>query len=160
MRALREGVRGQAVHGALLRLGVPGGCGAGSREGCGGGIADDPQAAREGGAGEGGAHESARPGARAGPDEADHWIAEHAGVDDIVVTADIPLAALLAELPREFTARDLGRSPTEASSIIRSLAHRGLIECVARLRQRTVAGVRTSEPAVWRRIEMEDSHAA
>ena len=71
-----------------------------------------------------------------------------------------PIASLLADLPREFTARDLGRSPTEASSIIRSLAHRGLIECVARLRQRTVAGVRTSEPAVWRRIEMEDSHAA
>ena len=28
-----------------------------------------------------------------GPDVADDWIAEHAGVGDIVVTADIPLAA-------------------------------------------------------------------
>ncbi len=29
---------------------------------------------------------------RGGPDEADHWIAEHVEKDDIVVTADIPLA--------------------------------------------------------------------
>ena len=28
-----------------------------------------------------------------GPDEADHYIAEHAGKGDLVVTADIPLAA-------------------------------------------------------------------
>lgn len=28
-----------------------------------------------------------------GPDEADRWIAEHAGTGDVVVTADIPLAA-------------------------------------------------------------------
>lgn len=27
-----------------------------------------------------------------GPDEADNWIAEHADTDDIVITADIPLA--------------------------------------------------------------------
>jgi uncharacterized protein YaiI (UPF0178 family) len=30
-----------------------------------------------------------------GPDEADRHIAEHAGCDDIVITQDIPLAALL-----------------------------------------------------------------
>lgn len=29
----------------------------------------------------------------AGPDEADKWIADHAGRGDVVVTADIPLAA-------------------------------------------------------------------
>lgn len=29
----------------------------------------------------------------AGPDEADKWIAEHAGPGDVVVTGDIPLAA-------------------------------------------------------------------
>ncbi len=29
---------------------------------------------------------------RGGPDEADHWIAEHVEKDDIVVTSDIPLA--------------------------------------------------------------------
>lgn len=34
---------------------------------------------------------------KAGPDEADHWIAEHAGQDDVVVTADIPLAARALE---------------------------------------------------------------
>lgn len=28
-----------------------------------------------------------------GPDEADKWIAQHAGAGDVVVTADIPLAA-------------------------------------------------------------------
>ena len=28
-----------------------------------------------------------------GPDEADKWIAEHAGLGDVVVTGDIPLAA-------------------------------------------------------------------
>jgi uncharacterized protein YaiI (UPF0178 family) len=29
----------------------------------------------------------------AGPDEADDWIVEHVGPDDIVITADIPLAS-------------------------------------------------------------------
>lgn len=33
----------------------------------------------------------------AGPDEADKWIAEHAGPRDIVVTGDIPLAAKCVE---------------------------------------------------------------
>ncbi|MFN7956592.1 MAG: YaiI/YqxD family protein [bacterium] len=33
----------------------------------------------------------------AGPDEADHWIAEHIGADDIAITADIPLAARCLE---------------------------------------------------------------
>ncbi|MBK7977344.1 MAG: YaiI/YqxD family protein [Deltaproteobacteria bacterium] len=34
---------------------------------------------------------------KARPDEADHWIAERAGLDDVVVTADIPLAARALE---------------------------------------------------------------
>ena len=32
-----------------------------------------------------------------GPDEADKWIAERAGVGDVVVTGDIPLAARCIE---------------------------------------------------------------
>lgn len=32
-----------------------------------------------------------------GPDEADKWIAEHAGAGDVVVTGDIPLAARCVE---------------------------------------------------------------
>lgn len=32
-----------------------------------------------------------------GPDEADKWIAEHAGPQDVVVTGDIPLAARCVE---------------------------------------------------------------
>lgn len=32
-----------------------------------------------------------------GPDAADHWIADHVGVGDIAVTADIPLAARCLE---------------------------------------------------------------
>lgn len=32
-----------------------------------------------------------------GPDEADRWIAAHAGAGDVVVTADIPLAARAVE---------------------------------------------------------------
>ena len=32
-----------------------------------------------------------------GPDEADKWIAAHAGVGDVVVTSDIPLAARCVE---------------------------------------------------------------
>jgi uncharacterized protein YaiI (UPF0178 family) len=33
----------------------------------------------------------------AGPDEADKWIADHAGPGDVVVTGDIPLAARVIE---------------------------------------------------------------
>ena len=52
----------------------------------------------------------------AGADAADDWIAEHAGAGDIVVTADIPLAArvlktaarAIAPTGRLFTADDIG----------------------------------------------------
>lgn len=51
-----------------------------------------------------------------GPDEADNWIAEHAGKDDIVITADIPLAdrclkkgaRVLDPRGREFTEQSIG----------------------------------------------------
>jgi len=51
-----------------------------------------------------------------GPDAADDWIAEHAGAGDIVVTADIPLAARSLEAGawaldhkgKPFTAENIG----------------------------------------------------
>ncbi len=53
---------------------------------------------------------------RGGPDEADHWIAEHVEKDDIVVTADIPLAdrslnkgaRALGPSGKPFTDRNIG----------------------------------------------------
>lgn len=52
------------------------------------------------------------------PDAADHWIAEHVESDDIVVTADIPLAAsclekkarVLGPKGREFTTDSIGEA--------------------------------------------------
>lgn len=51
-----------------------------------------------------------------GPDEADKWIADHAGPGDVVVTGDIPLAAralehgarVLKHNGEELTARNIG----------------------------------------------------
>jgi hypothetical protein len=53
-----------------------------------------------------------------GPDAADHWIASHAGPDDIVITADIPLAArcldagarVLGHKGKPFTRENVGDS--------------------------------------------------
>jgi uncharacterized protein len=76
---------------------------------------------------------------RPGFGTADDWIAEQAGPDDVVVTADIPLAArcvakgarVLDPKGREFTERDVGAA----------LATRDLMD---QLRQ---AGVATGGPA-------------
>lgn len=53
-----------------------------------------------------------------GPDEADKWIADHCGAGDVVVTADIPLAArcvatgaaVLKPDGEELTARNVGQA--------------------------------------------------
>ena len=77
------------------------------------------------------------------------------------LTGSDPLVARVEALPPEFTARDLGcATMTEASGVIRAMVHRGLIEQVAPLRQQTVRGVRTSTPAVWRRVTSEATCAA
>lgn len=52
-----------------------------------------------------------------GPDEADKWIADHAGPGDVVVTADVPLAAkcvargaqVLAHTGEPFTPANIGQ---------------------------------------------------
>lgn len=50
----------------------------------------------------------------AGPDEADKWIAERAGPGDVVVTADIPLAAKSVAAGAQVVKPD-GESLTEAN---------------------------------------------
>nr|WP_188906681.1 YaiI/YqxD family protein [Aureimonas endophytica] len=67
----------------------------------------------------GGIRPSRFPGARvvtvaAGADEADHWIVEQAAAGDIVLTADIPLAARALERGAEVLNAD-GRSLTTAT---------------------------------------------
>jgi uncharacterized protein YaiI (UPF0178 family) len=77
-----------------------------------------------------------------GLDAADDWIAEHAAAGDVVVTADIPLAArcltkgafVVGPTGRRFTDRDIGSA----------LASRALS---AHLRE---SGVRTGGPAPFR----------
>ena len=64
----------------------------------------------------------------AGMDEADNWIAEHAGRGDIVVTADIPLASRCVKAGAEVIA-PTGRVFTEAS-IGLTLATRNLMDAL------------------------------
>jgi hypothetical protein len=61
-----------------------------------------------------------------GPDAADHWIASHAGPDDIVITADIPLAARCLDAD----ARVLGHKgkPFTRENVGDSLATRHLLQ--------------------------------
>ena len=49
-----------------------------------------------------------------GPDEADKWIADHAGVGDVVVTGDIPLAAKAVAAGASVLKHD-GEALTEAN---------------------------------------------
>ena len=60
-----------------------------------------------------------------GPDAADDWLAEHAQADDIVITADIPLAARCLEIG----ARVLGPTgrPFTEDNIGAALATRDLL---------------------------------
>jgi len=78
-----------------------------------------------------------------GPDAADDWIAEHAQPGDVVVTADLPLAARCLEAG----ARVLGSSGREFDdeSIGSLLATRELKE------QLRGAGVATGGPPPWKR---------
>jgi len=64
----------------------------------------------------------------AGMDEADNWIAEHAGPGDIVITADIPLASRCVKAGAEVIA-PTGRVFTEAS-IGLTLATRNLMDAL------------------------------
>lgn len=59
-----------------------------------------------------------------GPDAADDWIADHAGADDIVVTADIPLAARC--LDKGAAVLGPAGKPFKADSIGMALAMRDL----------------------------------
>ncbi|PKQ03598.1 MAG: YaiI/YqxD family protein [Alphaproteobacteria bacterium HGW-Alphaproteobacteria-11] len=61
----------------------------------------------------------------AGPDAADDWIAERAGIGDIVVTGDIPLAARALE--RGAAAIGHNGNPFTQSSIGMALAMRDLM---------------------------------
>lgn len=69
-----------------------------------------------------------------GPDAADNWIAEHVGAGDVVVTADIPLAARCLQAGARVLGND-GRAFTE-DSIGAALATR---ELKSHLRQTGVA---------------------
>ncbi|WP_460272729.1 YaiI/YqxD family protein [Celeribacter sp. ULVN23_4] len=60
-----------------------------------------------------------------GPDEADKWIAERAGVGDVVVTGDIPLAAKVVEAGARVLKHD-GEAYTTAN-IGNALAMRDLM---------------------------------
>jgi uncharacterized protein YaiI (UPF0178 family) len=61
-----------------------------------------------------------------GPDEADDWIAERAGADDIVITGDIPLAARCLDNK----ARVLGHKgqPFTPDNVTEALATRQLLK--------------------------------
>lgn len=61
-----------------------------------------------------------------GPDEADKWIAENAGVGDVVITADIPLAAKCVEAGAHVLRHD-GQDITHAN-IGNILATRDLMQ--------------------------------
>ncbi|MEC8629130.1 MAG: YaiI/YqxD family protein [Pseudomonadota bacterium] len=61
-----------------------------------------------------------------GPDEADKWIAENAGVGDVVITADIPLAAKCVEAGAHVLRHD-GQDITHAN-IGNMLATRDLMQ--------------------------------
>jgi uncharacterized protein len=62
----------------------------------------------------------------AGMDEADNWIAEHANVGDIVITADVPLASRAVKAGAEVIAPNGKRFSTE--SIGMTLATRNLMD--------------------------------
>src|SRR6204780_2800659 len=66
----------------------------------------------------------------AGMDEADNWIAERAGLGDIVVTADVPLASRAVKAGAEAIAPN-GRVFT-ADSIGMTLATRNLVDSLRR----------------------------
>jgi uncharacterized protein YaiI (UPF0178 family) len=60
-----------------------------------------------------------------GPDEADRWIAAHAGAGDVVVTADVPLAARAVEAGARVLRPD--GSELGAANIGNALATRDLM---------------------------------
>lgn len=60
-----------------------------------------------------------------GPDEADQWIAAHAGAGDVVVTADVPLAARAVEAGARVLRPD--GSELGAANIGNALATRDLM---------------------------------
>jgi uncharacterized protein YaiI (UPF0178 family) len=60
-----------------------------------------------------------------GPDEADKWIAERAGEGDVVITADIPLAARCVE--KKARVLDPRGKPFDEASIGMTLAMRDLM---------------------------------
>lgn len=63
-----------------------------------------------------------------GPDEADRYIAEHAAVGDVAVTADIPLAALL--VPKGVAVIDPHGEAYTAESIGERLSVRNFMDCL------------------------------
>lgn len=75
----------------------------------------------------------------AGPDAADDWIAERAGVGDIVVTADIPLAARALERGAQVVS-PVGR-PFTRDMIGEALASRAVMEHL-----RSFGGVASGPP--------------
>ncbi len=78
---------------------------------------------------------------RAGSDVADNYIVQHVAADDLVVTADIPLAALV--VARGATALDPRGEVHTADSIGERLAVRDLME------ELRWAGVATGGPAAY-----------
>jgi len=84
---------------------------------------------------------------RAGSDVADNYIVQHVAADDLVVTADIPLAALV--VARGATALDPRGELYTADSIGERLAVRDLME------ELRWAGVATGGPAAYTTVDRQ-----
>ena len=84
---------------------------------------------------------------RAGSDVADNYIVQHVEADDLVVTADIPLAALV--VARGATALDPRGELYTADSIGERLAVRDLME------ELRWAGVATGGPAAYTTVDRQ-----
>ena len=76
-----------------------------------------------------------------GPDVADRYIATHAGAGDLVVTQDVPLAALL--VPRQITVLDPRGEEHTAETIGERLSVRDFME------QARLSGIVTGGPAPY-----------
>jgi uncharacterized protein YaiI (UPF0178 family) len=82
-----------------------------------------------------------------GPDVADRYIAEHAAAGDVVVTADIPLAAIL--VPKAVTVIDPRGEEYTTESIGERLSVRNFMDSLRGV------GVDTGGPAAWGQREKQ-----
>ena len=80
-----------------------------------------------------------------GPDEADRWIAAHAGAGDVVVTADVPLAARAVEAGARVLRPD--GSELGAANVGNALATRDLMADLRAADPFRQGGGRTFGPA-------------